>query len=171
MVITVTDQARTTPTRPSWARRIGYLSAVAALGFAASWWVDERAYSRMEQTAVRTEARIVNITKMRPHPGRKEIHVVHYEITVGSTRRRFSDEHGTSKLREFHVGSWNGFEGPDPRVAAGKTIAVLVNPADIDDHRADRAHVPHPWMISLDMLLTVVLLAGLSTAAFAKSRR
>jgi hypothetical protein len=152
--------------KPSWARRIGYLAGFFAVLVAINGVLDERSYARMAETAVRVEARIVRVEQVHVGGRHKPTHVVHYEIAHGGNRKTFSDEHGTSKLRDFYLGSPDVFAGPEPQVAVGKTIALLVNPYGLEDHRADRDELPQRWMLWVDKWLSVGLLASISAVSF-----
>jgi hypothetical protein len=157
--------------KPSWSRRVGYGAAALALGLAVHAVLDERAYARLEASWARVPARIVRVEVVPASGGKKPHHVVHYEVELGGVKRQFSDGHGTSRIGEFFLGTPDVLEGPSPRVAPGKTIALLVNPSSIDEHRADRDALPRRWMVWLDKVLTVGLLAAISAVSFWLSRR
>lgn len=157
--------------KPSWSRRVGYGAAALALGLAVHAGLDARAYARQEASWLRVPARIVRVEVVPASGGKRPHHVVHYEVAVGEVKRQFSDGHGTSKIGEFFLGNADVFEGPRPRVAPGNTIALLVNPHSIEEHRADRAALPRRWMVWIDQALAVLVLAAISAVSFWLSRR
>jgi hypothetical protein len=157
--------------KPSWSRRVGYGAAALTLGLAVHAALDERSYARVEESWQRVPARIVRVERVPGSGGKKPHHVVHYEVELRGMKRQFSDGHGTSKIGEFFLCHADVFEGPSPRVAPGKTIALLVNPASIEEHRPDRAALPRLWMVWLDKALAVLALAAISAVSFWLSRR
>lgn len=154
---------------PTQLRRTGYLVAAFAAFVVIVSIHTELDYARFAETAIHTDARIVKIDAIRE--GKRLRHVLHYEIDHGGKTYPFTDRAGReTKLEELYSGTFNAFTGDDPPLQAGRTIGLLVNPRDVNDHRPDRAKLSLPSALWLAPLLGVLFLSGVSGFLFYAAR-
>jgi hypothetical protein len=150
---------------PKQLRRTGMLVAAFALFVVVASIYTELDYASFSESALRVDARIVKVEPVRE--GKRVRHILHYEFEHGGKVQSFSDKGGReTKLEELYAGTFNAFTGDDPPLQAGGTIALLVDPNDASDHRADRAKLSLPSAMWAAPLLGVLFLSGVSGFLF-----
>lgn len=104
-------------------------------------------YARFESDGARVEALIERVEAQGS--GRRVRHYLHYAYDYGGKAYRFHDRDDHDRLDELYTATWNAFVAPDPPLAAGKRIGLLVDRAAPERHRPDRARLQLPWLLPL----------------------